>query len=85
MAKKYKRMDLLTPELKSELNKHVGKNVSTLNKEGGLFKEMSKAMLEYLMNQEMTETLGDSIHQYRGNEIAGNVIINEKGKSVFGE
>ena len=59
-------MDFLTPELKAELNKHVGKHVSELNRDGGLFREMSKQMLEYLMEQEISEKLGYSKHAVSG-------------------
>jgi len=49
---------LLTPEIKAILDQQVGKHISELNKDGGLFREMSKQMLEYLMEREISENLG---------------------------
>ena len=85
MARKdKKKMNLLTPELKAELDKHVGKNVTELNREGELFREMSKAMLEYLMKQEMTEKLGYEKHQSTLKGNARNGYNRKTVKSAFG-
>ena len=80
-------MDFLTPELKAELNKNVGKHVSELNRDGGLLREMSKQMLEYLMEQEISEKLG-----YEKNSGSGRNTGNSRNghnrkrvKSIYGE
>ena len=78
-------MNLLTPELKAELDKYVGKNVSELNREGELFREMSKAMLEYLMQQELTQKLGYAKKRGKHTGNARNGYNLKQVKSMFGE
>ena len=80
-------MQLLTPEIKEELNKHVGKHVSELNKDGGVFREMTKQMLEYLMDQEIAGKLGYEKHEFtgRGSGNARNGHNKKTVKSIHGE
>ncbi len=80
-------MSLITPGLKAELDKNVGKHISELNRDGGLFREMSKQMIEYLMNREISDQLGYEKHQENpqknGNGRNGH---NRKSvKSTFGK
>ena len=80
-------MDLLSPELKAELEKHQGKNVRELMQDGGVFKALIKGMLEHLMQKEISQELGYEKYQAKGRKTGNsrNGHNRKQVKSSFGE